>query len=1055
MAKYIDLDKKEMGGLIEHFGSPMISQGIQQTTSTFDLGGVVQHFSSPTGNPVSTFGNPMASTFAKGGVIDNSIITGFLEKYKHKKTFAGGGQFSSDEPAIYVADLAAYNDGKLEGFWLTLSDYDSGAEVKEKIAEFLEMQSKKSGELREEVAIHDYQNFPSSMYSEYMDEADFDKIIEAYKAKDKFDVPFEVLLDFQKDYGIDSLTQANEFYFTQTDAGSDADKQLGEQYVDIVGGLDNVQNKEFYIDFAEYGQDLRLNMDEDEEEIYEDLDDYTLGEQFWNEEVVTEQKIQDYFDFEGLGNDLSINDFTCYTFENKCYWFHNRTYAKGGNISKKSGFDTYHNTLGETLDEVADFARRNGYTLGEYGREVEHISYGTTWRTYAPCFDEAGKEVNNLQVQIYRMDSGRYELNMYFDKKRKKNHDSEYRYDNEPLPFADGGTTASPQELFEKKEVLSKEEYDKVIAYKPEWKSYFFYNDYRKNYLNLNVYSEADNDELQFTRRYADGGEFGGGVLRGGIRYNEGQELEWHDIMSFDIADYGEEGAEEKAYDYLQESIQYWKGELNENDFRVRRSLHGGRDYRGQFVVMRQFPKFADGGNIGNNLELLKNKIRTISKKMEYDGESDYGGYVVYLGGDKIQILNYSNLSPYSAQATNNEVKVSFNAPNRTMVIFSDKVVERFEDNESYEKYGGIKYIYEPLNDKISSEILEKVLPEKYADGGEFGEGGEIGFIPMKLEEKIVLLSRWGGTNARGVIGLLNAMIDSGISDEDLKYTLTQKETRLRRERAIEKKINEIWNRIQPNYNQELKGNMYYSTLHELISRNRIYPNLLKNFKPYRKYQKFADGGQLMPNQYYFYDDNGNTITFRDFKTAHLKAKEIGIQKFRDNLGGEHFVQYADGGGVNGITPALNKKVNKRAEEIYKIENGKTKSDYDKAFDKAILEFGYSPSLYHKVMREIGSEFDDMGEYADGGVTKNLQRIVRRGKKYSKLAMQKAKPTAKKIVKRAKIGFKALADKVAKAYEGKAVAPKYQKEYGKRYSKAEAKEVGNKVAAKVKRMKGL
>ena len=51
-----------------------------------------------------------------------------------------------------------------------------------------------------------------------------------------------------------------------------------------------------------------------------------------------------------------------------------------------------------------------------------------------------------------------------------------------------------------------------------------------------------------------------------------------------------------------------------------------------------------------------------------------------------------------------------------------------------------------------------------------------------------------------------------------------------------------------------------------------------------------------------------------------------------------------------------------------------------------------------------------------------------------------------------KIGFDTLAKKVASRYSGKAVAPKYQGEYGKRYSPAEAREVGNKVAAKVYRL---
>lgn len=95
------------------------------------------------------------------------------------------------------------------------------------------------------------------------------------------------------------------------------------------------------------------------------------------------------------------------------------------------------------------------------------------------------------------------------------------------------------------------------------------------------------------------------------------------------------------------------------------------------------------------------------------------------------------------------------------------------------------------------------------------------------------------------------------------------------------------------------------------------------------------------------------------------------------------------------------------------------------------------------------------GKFSKGGVTKNLKRIVRKGTKYGKLAVNKAKPKAKKIIRKAKLGFDALAKKVAQAYEGKKVAPKYQKQYGKTYSKQEAQEVGNKVAAKVKMMKGL
>lgn len=68
-------------------------------------------------------------------------------------------------------------------------------------------------------------------------------------------------------------------------------------------------------------------------------------------------------------------------------------------------------------------------------------------------------------------------------------------------------------------------------------------------------------------------------------------------------------------------------------------------------------------------------------------------------------------------------------------------------------------------------------------------------------------------------------------------------------------------------------------------------------------------------------------------------------------------------GSVNGdketISPALNKKVTNRAFEIMN-KTGKKSSQalFNKSFNQAIKEFGYTPSYYHKKMREIGSEFD-------------------------------------------------------------------------------------------------
>jgi len=60
--------------------------------------------------------------------------------------------------------------------------------------------------------------------------------------------------------------------------------------------------------------------------------------------------------------------------------------------------------------------------------------------------------------------------------------------------------------------------------------------------------------------------------------------------------------------------------------------------------------------------------------------------------------------------------------------------------------------------------------------------------------------------------------------------------------------------------------------------------------------------------------------------------------------------------------------------------------------------------------------------------------------------------TGQSMAKGGRMGFKALAEKVASNYEGKSVPAKYRSEYGSSYDKEEAKEVGNKVAAKVYRL---
>ena len=77
-----------------------------------------------------------------------------------------------------------------------------------------------------------------------------------------------------------------------------------------------------------------------------------------------------------------------------------------------SGYEIYHNTLSACLDEIESYVTKKGYEIGEYFPLINHIHYGKTERTELELFKN-GKEVNTLKIQIYRLDSGRYELNCY------------------------------------------------------------------------------------------------------------------------------------------------------------------------------------------------------------------------------------------------------------------------------------------------------------------------------------------------------------------------------------------------------------------------------------------------------------------------------------------------------------------------------------------------------------------------------------------------------------------------------------------------------------------
>ena len=151
-------------------------------------------------------------------------------------------------------------------------------------------------------------------------------------------------------------------------------------------------------------------------------------------------------------------------------------------------------------------------------------------------------------------------------------------------------------------------------------------------------------------------------------------------------------------------------------------------------------------------------------------------------------------------------------------------------------------HIFKTAGDNVGSR---GIVSDNSGASRIFAEGGGIGFIPMDLEETLRITAHWGGTDIKGVIGFLNAMIDSDMTDEDLKPKPTKSGNA--RQNAIDKKTREIWSKIEPNYKGGLKGNMYYSTIHRLVDRANTSDQILKRFKPFRNLQKdsFADGGSF------------------------------------------------------------------------------------------------------------------------------------------------------------------------------------------------------------------
>lgn len=151
------------------------------------------------------------------------------------------------EIRIYVADLAAYNNGKLHGVWI-----DATQDL-EDIQEQVQTMLNASPEgFAEEYAIHDYEGFGGYGVSEYEGLESAHNV--AVFIEEHGEIGGELLSHFGESI-VDATKAIDENYSGCYKSLADYAEELTEQQGDIPKHL------EFYIDYERMGRDMELNGD--------------------------------------------------------------------------------------------------------------------------------------------------------------------------------------------------------------------------------------------------------------------------------------------------------------------------------------------------------------------------------------------------------------------------------------------------------------------------------------------------------------------------------------------------------------------------------------------------------------------------------------------------------------------------------------------------------------------------------------------------------------------------------------------------------------------------
>lgn len=153
----------------------------------------------------------------------------------------------SEEIRIYVADLAAYNNGRLHGVWI-----DATEEMEDIWAQVNQMLKNSPEGFAEEYAIHDYEGFGGYRVSEYEGLESAHNV--AVFIEEHGEIAGELLNNFGGDLE-DAKKAIEENYSGCYKSLAEYAEELTEQTAEVP------ENLAFYIDYERMGRDMELGGD--------------------------------------------------------------------------------------------------------------------------------------------------------------------------------------------------------------------------------------------------------------------------------------------------------------------------------------------------------------------------------------------------------------------------------------------------------------------------------------------------------------------------------------------------------------------------------------------------------------------------------------------------------------------------------------------------------------------------------------------------------------------------------------------------------------------------